>query len=64
MSNYTELTYTGSIDDVKESLVNDLATANKKISELYGFIELIEGLTTDKETAKMIYKFLKRENVW
>lgn len=45
--------YVGQIDDL-----------NKKISELYEFIEITEALTNDRATAIRIRQFMQKEGIW
>lgn len=44
--------------------VGQIDQLNKKITELYEFIELTEALTTDKSTAVRIRKFMQNEGIW
>jgi phage-related protein len=44
--------------------IAELDTANKKIDELYHFIEMTEALTYDQATAKRISTFLTEQGVW
>jgi hypothetical protein len=44
--------------------LHELDIANKKIDELYHFIEMTEALTYDSATAKRIREFLKQQGVW
>jgi hypothetical protein len=51
------------VDDAHFYL-NELDKANKKIDELYHFIEMTEALTYDQATAKRINTFLKQQGLW
>ena len=42
----------------------ELDEANRKIDDLYDFIEVIEALTTDPATAKRIRSFLIQQGIW
>lgn len=44
--------------------LEELDAANKKLDAAIQFIELLEALTTDKETANRIRKYLEQEGVW
>ena len=44
--------------------LDELSRANKKILELYHFIEMTEALTYDEATSKRISDFLIAEGVW
>jgi hypothetical protein len=47
-----------------DSYIEELDQANKKIDDLYQYIELLEALTEDKATAKRIRSFLVKEGIW
>lgn len=57
---YTELQN----DLDSEFYINELDKANKKIEQLYHFIEMTEALTYDQATSKRIQSFLKEEGIW
>ena len=44
--------------------LTELGKANKKILELYHFIEMTEALTYDQATSKRVSDFLIAEGVW
>jgi hypothetical protein len=44
--------------------LDELSRANKKILELYHFIEMTEALTYDEATSKRISDFLIAKGVW
>lgn len=44
--------------------LDELDKANKKIDQLYHFIEMTEALTYDQATATRIQSFLKEEGIW
>lgn len=48
------------MDNVEEKL----ALAEKKIKELYHFIEMTDALTYDQATSKRITSFLIEEKIW
>lgn len=47
-----------------DSYIEDLDNANKKIGQLYHFIEMTEALTYDQATATRIRSFLQEEGIW
>jgi hypothetical protein len=47
-----------------DAYIEDLDTANKKIQELYHFIEMTEALTYDQATVTRIRSFLTEEGIW
>lgn len=53
-----------SIAGAIDSYIEDLDTANKKIDQLYHFIEMTEALTYDQATSKRIRSFLIEEGIW
>lgn len=44
--------------------LDELDKANKKLDEAIEFIELLEALTTDKDTANRIRKYMEQEGIW
>jgi len=44
--------------------IDALDKANKKIEQLYHFIEMTEALTYDQATSNRIYSFLQEEGIW
>jgi hypothetical protein len=44
--------------------LDELDKANRKLDAAIQFIELLEGLTTDKDTANRIRKYLQQEGIW
>lgn len=59
MSRYPT-TATGLIDPY----IAEMDKLNKKIDELYQFIEMTEALTYDQATATRIRTFLQKEGIW
>jgi hypothetical protein len=51
-------------DSDAEFYLNELDKANKKIDQLYHFIEMTEALTYDQATATRIRSFLQEEGIW
>ena len=47
-----------------EFFIEELDKANKKIEQLYHFIEMTEALTYDQATSTRIRSFLKEEGIW
>lgn len=56
---YTELQ-----KEAADFYVSELDKANKKIDQLYHFIEMTEALTYDQATSKRIRSFLIEEGIW
>jgi hypothetical protein len=56
--------YNKVMQDDADFYIAELDKANKKIEQLYEFIELTEALTYDKATASRIRSFLTIEGVW
>ena len=52
------------MQDDADFYITELDTANKKIDELFHFIEMTEALTYDQATAKRIRTFLTEQGVW
>lgn len=52
------------VQEDMSSLADELNQANKKIDELYHFIEMTEALTYDNATRARIRSFLKEEGIW
>lgn len=48
----------------KEDILRKLKAINEEVTELYDFIATIEALTTDKQTAARIRKFMEQKGVW
>ncbi len=48
----------------QETYLDELDAANRKIDQLYHFIEMTEALTYDQATSKRIRSFLQEEGVW
>lgn len=44
--------------------LDELDKANKKIDQLFHFIEMTEALTYDQATSKRIRSFLEQEGIW
>lgn len=44
--------------------IDELDKANKKIDQLFHFIEMTEALTYDQATAKRINSFLTQQGIW
>jgi hypothetical protein len=44
--------------------IDEIDKLNKKIDQLYHFIEMTEALTYDKATATRIRSFLQEEGIW
>lgn len=42
----------------------ELDKANKKIDELFHFIEMTEALTYDEATARRIRTYLQQQGIW
>lgn len=51
-------------EDYVPPIIDELNKANKKISDLYHFIEMTEALTYDDATRARIRSFLKEEGIW
>ena len=64
MSETVEKACPSSIAGAIDTYIEDLDTANKKIDELYHFIEMTEALTYDIATATRIRSFLQEEGIW
>lgn len=47
-----------------DAYIEDLDRTNKKIQDLYHFIEMTEALTYDQATATRIRSFLQEEGIW
>lgn len=47
-----------------EFFIEELDKANRKIEQLYHFIEMTEALTYDQATSTRICSFLKEEGIW
>jgi hypothetical protein len=44
--------------------LHELDKANRKIDQLFHFIEMTEALTYDQATSKRIRSFLQEEGIW
>ena len=44
--------------------IDEIDKLNKKLDELYHFIEMTEALTYDQATATRIRSFLQEEGIW
>ena len=44
--------------------IMELDKANRKIDELYRFIEFLDALTTDRDTSNRVRTFLEKEGIW
>lgn len=51
-------------DERLTMIKNKLNQINSEITELYDFIAIIEALTTDKQTAERIRKFMEEKGAW
>lgn len=51
-------------DDDADHYIKELDKANKKIDQLFHFIEMTEALTYDQATSKRIRSFLTEEGIW
>jgi hypothetical protein len=51
------------LDDA-DFYIRELDKANKKVDQLYGFIEFLEALTMDSNTSERIRTFLEKEGIW
>lgn len=60
----TEKSCPSSVAGLIDPYIEDLDKANKKIEELYHFIEMTEALTYDQATATRISTFLKQQGIW
>lgn len=56
--------YDKAMQEDADFYISKLDTANKKIDELYEFIELTEAYTTDRNTSSRIRTFLEKEGIW
>lgn len=56
--------YTELLKEDADHYINELDKANKKIDELFHFIEMTEALTYDQATAKRISTFLIQQGIW
>jgi hypothetical protein len=53
-----------SVAGIVDPYIDELDKANKKIDQLYHFIEMTEALTYDQATSKRIRSFLQEEGIW
>lgn len=52
-------------NDERLSMIKDkLQRINEEVTELYDFIAILEALTTDKNTADRIRRFMEEKGVW
>lgn len=56
--------YTELLKEDADHYINELDRANKKIDQLFHFIEMTEALTYDQATSKRIRSFLQEEGIW
>lgn len=68
MSDFPMYTYTETPvqqeAEAAEFYISELDKANKKIDQLFHFIEMTEALTYDQATSKRIRSFLEEEGIW
>lgn len=64
MSTTIEKACPSSVAGMLDAYIDDLDKANKKINELYHFIEMTEALTYDQATSTRIRSFLEQEGIW
>lgn len=52
-------------NDERLSMIKDkLQNINEEVTELYDFIATVEALTTDKNTADRIRRFMEEKGAW
>lgn len=51
-------------DERLEKIMQKLKNIDSEITELYDFLAIIEALTSDKNTADRIRKFMEEKGVW
>jgi hypothetical protein len=56
--------YNEAVNANADVYISELDKANKKIDQLYHFIEMTEALTYDQATSKRIRSFLQEEGIW
>jgi len=56
--------YNEALKEDADVYIGELDKANKKIDQLYHFIEMTEALTYDQATSKRIRSFLTEEGIW
>lgn len=56
--------YTELMKEDADHYIDELDKANKKIDQLFHFIEMTEALTYDQATSKRIRSFLTEEGIW
>ena len=56
--------YDEAMQDDADFYINELDKANKKVDQLYSFIEILEALTMDRDTSSRIRTFLEKEGIW
>jgi len=47
-----------------ERILRKLKEAAREMDELYDFLAILEALTTDKDTADRIRRFMEKKEVW
>jgi hypothetical protein len=47
-----------------EKILLKIKEAGKEIDEVYDFLATVEALTTDKDTANRIRRFMEKKEVW
>jgi cell fate (sporulation/competence/biofilm development) regulator YlbF (YheA/YmcA/DUF963 family) len=47
-----------------ERILRKLKEAAREMDELYDFLATLEALTTDKDTADRIRRFMEKKEVW
>ena len=56
--------YTELMKEDADHYIDELDKANKKIDQIFHFIEMTEALTYDQSTSKRIRSFLTEEGIW
>lgn len=51
-------------DNDVDFYLHELDKANKRLDEVFHFIEMTEALTYDKATSERIAIFLKQQGIW
>ena len=47
-----------------ERILLKIKEAGREIDEVYDFLAMVEALTTDKDTADRIRRFMEKKEVW
>jgi len=47
-----------------ERILLKIKEAGREIDEVYDFLAILEALTTDKDTADRIRRFMEKKEVW